>query len=204
VFLEDFAKRATGILKEMGIVDNWKIAADGGRMTFLNKDTWIGLFMLAVASLYWLEADKIRITRLDGPVGAPGVPKALAYALGALAIVLILRSVVSVFLSRRTALADAATTKSKTGSEKMREHVRALGMLAIGVAYLLVIQTLGYTISVMFLILTVSLYIGAPFNVRTLLVSLGGGVLFYLLFVKFLGIPLPDGAIISALTGAVR
>lgn len=170
-------------------------------MPFLNKDTWIGLFMLAAASVYWLEADKIRVSPLDDPVGASGLPKALAYALGALAIILVLRSGVSLILSRRSAASEAGAAKveDKGVSTKMGLHFRALGMLGIGLGYLLVVSTFGYTTSAILLILTVSLYIGAPFNIRTLIISVAGGITFYLLFVRFLGIPLPDGVIIPAL-----
>jgi len=56
-------------------------------------DTWIGVLMLIAAVVYWLEANKIRISPLDGPVGASGLPKSLAYVLALLSVVLIVRGV---------------------------------------------------------------------------------------------------------------
>src|SRR3546814_151489 len=58
----------------------------------MTRDTWIGVVFLAFAIVYWIAADGIRISPLDGPVTAAGLPKSLAYALGTLAVLLILRS----------------------------------------------------------------------------------------------------------------
>lgn len=165
-------------------------------MAILNRDTWIGLVMMAVAGLFWWEADKIRVSPLDDPVGASGLPKALAYALAALALFLIARSVVGAILAVRTKAADEETPGWR---ERVKPHLRAIGMLGLGVGYLLIVSTLGYTISVALLIFAVSLYIGAPMGLRTVLVAVLGGIGFYFLFVQFLGIPLPDGELIPAL-----
>lgn len=165
-------------------------------MGFVRKDTWIGLFMLAVAAIYWNEATKIRISPLDGPIGASGLPKTLAYTLGALAIVLIARDLLGVYLARRSAIA-ATDPEPRKGS--LRAHMRAAGMLALGIGYLLVVPYLGYVISIGLLVGAVSLYIGAPLSLRTLLVAVIGAGFFYLLFVQFLGIPLTPGMLYDLL-----
>jgi hypothetical protein len=162
-------------------------------MSFLNRDTWIGLVMLLVAAVYWFEADKIKISPLDGPVGASGLPKSLAYALGALALVLIARSLVGALMTPKSAPEQPAA--SPPLADAIRPHLRAIGMLAIGVGYLLLVSWLGYIITIAALLLAVSLYIGAAWTLRTVLIAAGGGILYYLLFVQFLGIPLPPGKI---------
>ncbi len=167
-------------------------------MSFINRDTWIGLVMMLVAVVYWLEADKIKISPLDGPVGAAGLPKALAYALGALAVVLIVRSIVEGALDRRSAEAETGDGKQPL-FEAMQPHLRAIGMLAIGVGYLLLVSWLGYAITIAALLLAVSLYIGAKPTARTFLIAIAGGIFFHLLFVEFLGISLPAGALIPSL-----
>lgn len=154
--------------------------------------------MLAAAILYWHEADKIRISPLDGPVGASGLPKALAWALGLLAVVLILRGLAGMFLARRAADGPAEAG----GKPDLKVHLRAIGMLLIGVGYLLVVPFLGYTISIGLLLAAVSLYVGAPAGMRTLLVAVLGAVIFYFLFVRFLGIPLPPGMLYGMFSGA--
>ena len=165
-------------------------------MSVINRDTWIGLVMLLVAVVYWLEADKIRISPLDGPVGASGLPKSLAYALGVLAIILIARSAFEALVTRKAVPEEA---ERRSLADAMRPHLRALGMLAIGVGYLLLVPWFGYIVTIAALLLAVSLYIGAGFTLRTVLVALLGGVVYYLLFVQFLGIPLPAGRIAESL-----
>jgi len=161
----------------------------------MTRDTWIGVVFLAFALVYWIAADGIRISPLDGPVGAAGLPKSLAYALAVLAVLLIVRSLT---LNRRAS--EDAPAPEPTGTAEgppepsaRHRHLRALGMLALGVGYLLVVPYLGYTLTIMGLLLAASLYIGARFGPKTLAIAGIGGVSFYLLFVKFLNIPLPAG-----------
>lgn len=165
-------------------------------MKILTRDTWIGVVMLFVAAVYWFEASKIRVSPLDDGIGAAGLPKALAYALGALAIILIVRSILG-------ALMFGASSKTEEPKQPAYEiwkpHLRAIGMLAIGVGYLLLVSWLGYIITVALLLLCVALYIGANLNARTLLVAGVGGIVYHLLFVEFLGIPLPAGVILGPL-----
>ena len=165
---------------------------------FLTKDLWIGLTVLLVAAVFWFEAGKIRISPLDGPVNAAGLPRSLAYALGALAIILMLRSLIGTALGYRS---TSDETGESTLADVMRPHLRAVGMLAIGVGYLLIVSWLGYAITIVALLLAVSLYNGASLNLRTAAVALIGGVFYHLLFVEFLGIPLPPGHILGPLLG---
>lgn len=166
-------------------------------MSFISRDIWIGLVMLLVAVVYWLEADKIRISPLDGPVGAAGLPKTLAYALATLAVILIVRSLFGALAGDKSAAPGDSAQPSF--AETMRPHVRAIGMLAIGVGYLLLVAWLGYAITIAALLLAVSLYIGASLNLRTVLIAVTGGLFFHLLFVEFLGISLPAGMILPTL-----
>ncbi|OWU67910.1 hypothetical protein ATO2_13205 [Roseovarius sp. 22II1-1F6A] len=216
-------------------------------MTYLNKDTWVGLVMLLVAGLFWREASHIRISPLDDPVGAAGLPKTLAVVLAVLAVLLLIRAIVGAAMAvpppADAARAEPATRTDAAGNTvaaipahatqpaaapetgmvsepvqqadpeakpatpspalatRMKPHLRAIVMLGLGVGYLLVVTTLGYALSVMALIFLVSLYIGAPLGLRTVLVAVLGGLAFQLLFVQFLGIPLPGGIVASLLSG---
>jgi len=151
-------------------------------------DTWTGVVLFIAATVYWIEAGKIRISPLDGPVGASGLPKALAYVLGGLALVLIVRSISQAKTQANASLADSLERHSL--ARWIKPHLRALGMLAIGVAYLLLLPLFGYALTVAALLLAVSLYNGAGFNRRTLLVAICG-------FVQFLGIAMPFGKLPS-------
>ena len=159
------------------------------------RDIFVGIFMLLLSVLYWFEANKIRISPLDGPVGASGLPKSLAYALGALSIIMIARSVVKIVLKRRRSSTQptAATAEGMPLGARMLPHLRAIGMLLIGVGYLLTVSRLGYMPAIAGLLLIVALFSGAPFSLKTALFAIIGSLICYLLFVRFLGIPLPDG-----------
>lgn len=165
------------------------------------RDIAIGVVMLLIAAVYWIEANKIRISPLDGPVGASGLPKSLAYALGVLALVMISRSVLSIALQRRRGGAplDTSTVDVEPWAARMRPHLRAIGMLLIGIVYLLCISWLGYIPAIAGLLLLVALYTGAPLGWKTVLFAVIGSIVCYLLFVKFLGIPLPDGKFLGPL-----
>jgi putative tricarboxylic transport membrane protein len=156
----------------------------------MTRDAWIGVVFLAFAVVYWIAADGIRISPLDGPVTAAGLPKSLAYALGGLAVLLIVRSLTLRWLvAGRTAPGE----QEEERGPDLRQHLRAVGMLAIGVAYLLAVPYLGYTLSIIALLFAAALYIGARFGPKTAAIAALGGAFFYLLFVQLLGIPLPPG-----------
>lgn len=161
------------------------------------RDFWIGLVTLGFAVLYWLEAAKIRISPLDGPVGASGLPKTLAWALGTLSVLLILKAVAE---KLRAAPAAPGAGPQEGFAARMHTHLRALGMLGIGVAYVVLLPFLGYALSIMLLLATTALYIGGGLTLRTGAFMVGGAIFYYALFVAFLGIPLPDGMILDALT----
>ncbi|MDE0306871.1 MAG: tripartite tricarboxylate transporter TctB family protein [Albidovulum sp.] len=167
-------------------------------MKLPDRDLWVGLGMLLAASIYWFEASKIRISPLDGPVNAAGLPKSLAYALGGLALLLIVRSLVSAAVGAHAAAQNQANASILN---LLKPHLRAIGMLAIGIGYLLVVSWLGYAATIVALLLAVSLYNGARLNLRTGAFAVCGGIFFHFFFVEFLGIPLPPGAIFGHLLG---
>lgn len=168
------------------------------------RDVWIGLATLALAGIYWYGADQIPISPLDGAVNAAAMPKALAYALGGLAIILILRAVIIEVITRRATetTADGARQRPSAGAEdggtedavvRRSRHLRAAGMLGIGILYLIAVPYLGYMLSIALLVFAVATYMKARPDRKLLLLSAGIALFFYLLFVRFLGIPLPPG-----------
>jgi hypothetical protein len=71
--------------------------------------------------------------------------------------------------------------------------MRVVGMLLIGIAYIFVLPYLGYLLSVAMLIAATTYFQGGPLNLRTLLVSVSGAVLFWTLFIWLLRIQYPAG-----------
>jgi hypothetical protein len=154
------------------------------------RDAVVGAVILAVAIIYWHAAGTIRRSSLDDSIGAAGVPNALAVVLGCLAVLLILRGLV---LSTRQAPRNVEAVDEARPDEAPRAHIRALGMLVLGVLYLLIVPVLGYAVSVALLLAAVALYNYRKATLELALFAVCGSAGFYLLFVKILGIPLPAG-----------
>jgi putative tricarboxylic transport membrane protein len=150
------------------------------------RDTVVGAVVLAIAGVYWWAAGTIRRSSLDDAIGAAGLPNTLAAVLAGLALLLILRGLIL-----RPRPAQAAEVAAS--SDVPRAHLRAAGMLTLGILYLLVVPTLGYALSVALLMAGVALYNHRPPKLDLVLFAIFGAAAFYVLFVKILGIPLPPG-----------
>jgi putative tricarboxylic transport membrane protein len=153
----------------------------------VSRDTGVALLLLLLAGLYWLGADQIRVSRLEGIVGAQVVPKGLALSLAILSVLLIAQDLWRV---RRAAAAAPGTDREAGGAAP---HLRAVGMLLIGMGYLAVVGTIGYLPAIALLVLATARYVGRPWSAELFLVAGSGALLYYLLFVRLLDIPLPPG-----------
>lgn len=153
------------------------------------RDTAVGLGLIVLAGLYWLGADQIRVSRLEGIVGAQVVPKGLAVTLLILSALLIVQDL----WWRRRAQAEVPAGPATEQPKGTGAHARALGMLLIGAAYLGVVGFIGYLPAIALLILATALYTGRPWSFQLGLIAVSGAVLYYLVFVRLLGIPLPPG-----------
>jgi hypothetical protein len=154
----------------------------------VTRDTGVGLGLLLLAGLYWLGADRIRVSRLEGIVGAQAVPKSLAVGLAILAALLIAQDL---WRARRAAAAAVGGTNGEAGGAEA--HQRATGMLLIGTGYLVVVSTIGYVPAVALLVLATARFMGRAWSAELILLAVGGALLYDLLFVRLLGIPLPPG-----------
>jgi uncharacterized protein YjeT (DUF2065 family) len=150
------------------------------------RDAAIGGVILAFAGLYWLAAGTIRRSSLEDAVGAAGVPNVLAAMLAGLAVLLIVRGIV-------TWLQPAPRDRAGETGERPNAHLRALGMLALGIGFLVIVPHLGYVITVGLLLAGVALYNHRRPTPELWLFAVLGAAGFYVLFVKVLGIPLPPG-----------
>lgn len=161
------------------------------------RDVWIGLAAFALGAWYWRAAGDIPISPLDGIVNASALPRMLAIAMMLFSVLLVLRALLVEYMFLRAARqrADAQAKRPETEGRDftIRQHLKAAGVVAIGIAYLLILPWLGYIPSVILLMLAMSVYIGARAGLYTLGVAVVIAVVFYLLFVLLLGIPLPAG-----------
>jgi putative tricarboxylic transport membrane protein len=150
-----------------------------------HKDAIAGALLLALAGGYHVATQRIPVSSLSDAVGPDGLPKLLAAALALVAAALIVKGL-WLGLGAHTVRAD-----DEEEDEPPAALPRALGFLAIGVGYMVVAPWTGYAIGVALLIAAVALYERAAPSVTMLAVAAGGGIAFWLIFVKLLGVEQP-------------
>jgi hypothetical protein len=146
----------------------------------LVRDLVAGILALALAAAYFAAADALPRSLLSDQVGADGVPKALALALGLLGVMQITRAVV-----HRVAPGGV--------DESPAHHARAFGLLLIGAAYAALAPHLGYLVATTALLLATTAYAGGRWSLRMVAVSAAGGAGLWLVFAKLLGVSMPSG-----------
>jgi len=149
----------------------------------LSRDDLLGLGMIVLAAAYWAAADQIPVSLLSDAVGADGVPKVLAVALAICGALLLLTT----RLKRQPAEAPSSDRDEK------RAHLRAAGLLAGLVAYIFLLPVLGYPLAIALLIAAVAIYGGTRIRPSVAAVAVAGSALFWVFFVKILGIGMPTG-----------
>lgn len=161
----------------------------------MNKDLASGLVLLALSGAYFWAAETIPHSMLDDAFGPRGLPVVLAGLLAFLALVLTARGLVGL---RTSPAADVAANDEEEANEPDAPLPRAVGFLLIGVGYILVLPWLGYPVAIALMIAGVAVYEGARRDWRVPAAAAFGGLLFWLLFNKLLGVGQPAGALFSA------
>jgi hypothetical protein len=145
-----------------------------------NRDFVFGSATLALAAVYYALTVTIPQSDLADPIGPQGLPKTYAAVLAVLAIILIARSI-----KRPANLAPTNPEPANLG--------RVIGMLLIGVAYIVVLPWLGYLLSLAALIAATTYFQGGSINRRSILVAISGALCFWVLFIWLLRIQYPAG-----------
>lgn len=155
------------------------------------KNIFCGILTLLLGVLYLVEAHEIPVSALSDNVGASGFPVLIASGLIVLSIFLIMQAALRL-VARRGAPA-AEPEDLGVWSEPRTTMLKAAGLAAIGVTFLLLMPLIGYAVSLAFLLAAVAIYQGKLFGLEVAAVAVGGAVAFWLLFVLILDIPLPAG-----------
>ena len=150
----------------------------------MNKDLGCGIAGLALAAAVYILADDLPRSLLSDPTGADGLPKLLAYLLGALSLTLIVGG-----------LRGKTPAKGEEEGESLSKHLRSAGMLGLGVLYLVVVPWLGYMPTIFLFILAVAVYAGTRPGWQPVAVSAIGAVALWFTFVKLFAIPMPAGTL---------
>jgi putative tricarboxylic transport membrane protein len=158
-----------------------------------NRDLLFGIATFVVAVGYYGLTVTIPQSDLADPVGPQGLPQVYALLLAALSLILIARSLGSRKRASQNAEPENPVPSGSRIPNSGSRAVKVVGMLLIGVAYIIVLPWLGYLLSVAALITTTIYFQGGVINGRSILVALSGAVCLWLLFVWLLGIQYPAG-----------
>lgn len=172
----------------------------------LSRDLIGGAAAAIIGAAYLLLAGQVRSSALDDAMGPGGMPQAYGWAMLVLGLVLI-----AIAVSRQwhransdSALAENERTSKVSKEQQLseadapsisRQIARAAGLLLFGVAYILLIETLGYLLSIALLIIAVALYMGARASFRLLLIGALGALAMWVMFVQLLGVAMPAGVL---------
>ena len=148
----------------------------------MNRDVALGAILLVIAAGYYRLAEAIPESQLADAVGPAGLPVAYAAVLAVLSLTLLARG-----LRAAPPVSDGAPQVSR------KILLRVLGMLALGIGYIVAAPWLGYALALAVLIVGTSYYQGGRLDRRVLLVGACGAVVLWVLFVVLLGVRQPEG-----------
>ena len=150
-----------------------------------HRDAIAGALLLALAAGYHAATLRIQTSSLADAVGPDGLPRLLAATLAVVGAALAAKGL---WLARRQA---PSVPEADGDDDPPATLPRALGFLAIGAGYMLLAPWTGYALGLALVIGAVALYERAAPSPLLLAVAVGGGVGFWLIFVKLLGVEQP-------------
>ena len=153
------------------------------------KDVAAGGILLVLAALYYWQTRQILDSSLADAVGPKGLPLMLGAGLAIVAALITLRGAMAFRRAKKAAAPPPAVDEGETSVASIP---RALGLLAIGVGYILIGPIVGYPVAVGMLIAAVVLYEGGKPSLGLLAVAAGAGVGLWILFVLLLGTEQPQ------------
>lgn len=157
----------------------------------VRKDLIAAAIALALAAAYWIGAIRIHASSLIGKgVGADALPKGLAIALAVLTAILVGQTLWA--RRNRAVSADEAANPAELATAR-RKHLRAGGMLLIGVVFLAVVEIAGYVPATFLMVCATAVYNGRAMSWRLAAFAASLTLLFYALFDLILHIPMPSG-----------
>jgi hypothetical protein len=151
------------------------------------RDLTCSAVLLLVAIGYYALASNLGRSALADEVGPAGVPVVYALVLAAIALALAAKALLRPLLLRT--VDESAAAGEPMPSVGLR---RAAGVFAIGVGYVLIVPLAGYFLTLVLVIAAMALYQGERPSARLATIAVAGAVVFWLLFVRLLGVPMPS------------
>jgi putative tricarboxylic transport membrane protein len=158
----------------------------------ITRDLVGGVTTSLIGALYLFHASQLRPSSLADSVGPQGLPLVYGWLMLGLGVLLLAQSLLA---ARRVSPSERAEAQVKAWAGQGRRTLWAAGLLTFAVGYLLIVEALGYLLSLAVLISAVAIYLGARMSWRPLALGLGGAVVLWLMFVKLLGVGMPEGVL---------
>ncbi|MCL6707170.1 tripartite tricarboxylate transporter TctB family protein [Pseudomonas sp. R2.Fl] len=159
----------------------------------MNKDLASGVALLVIAGTYYVWSNQIADSTLSDEIGAGGLPHTLSIILAVLGVLLIGRTLLAM---RGRAVATAGDADEEDENAGLP---RAIGFLLLGAAYVALLPFVGYAVGVALLIAAVAIYEGAVKSWVIPVAAIGGGIFYWAIFVKLLGVNQPVGVLFQGL-----
>jgi putative tricarboxylic transport membrane protein len=163
------------------------------------SDFFLGVAAIALSGAWLYVASGIQESMLSDATGPGGIPRVLGYVMAALGLLLCLRSVsFAAQAPGPTAVElEAAAEDDTPAGWKNNPHIKALALLGILAAYVVLAPYLGYMVATAVLLGAVAAYGGAPINRNMLLICAGGGIALWLSFAWALNIPMQTSRLLE-------
>jgi len=157
----------------------------------ITRDMAGGAAASLIGAFYLYYASQLRPSSLADSVGPQGLPLVYGWLTLGLGFILLAQALIAVL---RASPADHAK-QADAWTGQGRRTLWAAGLLAFAAGYLLIVEALGYLLSLAILIPAVAIYLGARIGWRPVAVGVGGAVVLWLMFDKLLGVDMPEGVL---------
>lgn len=157
----------------------------------MNRDILSGLILFGIAAAYYYGAVILPTSILDTAVSSSTFPKIIGGLGMILSTILVVQGVLR--------LRSASPAGQESIAASLPRHKKAPGLLLIGFGYLALLELFGYVVALLALIPAVAVYHGVRPGKTLVIVSIAGTALFWLFFVKALGLHMPSGMVWRAL-----
>jgi putative tricarboxylic transport membrane protein len=159
----------------------------------MTKSLACGLVTILVAAIYLYAASGLRTSLLADTVGSAGFPKVIGWGMALTGVVIVLQDLWARARGRTVVDAEGWIPSAAFRNGALRATLRAAGVVAIILVYLVLFEPAGYLVAATVLIGATAVYLGAAASWTTALVAVLGAVALWLLFGVLLQIPLPMG-----------
>jgi putative tricarboxylic transport membrane protein len=157
----------------------------------ITRDLVGGIGAIAIGAVYYAYASQMRVSALDDTVGPAGLPKVYAILMVVFGVIIAAGA-----LLRSLRMRAAGLPVKPEWAGQGRKATQAGGILLIGIAYILLVPSIGYAPGIALLVLATALYQGAARDWRLVAIAVAGAAVLWVIFVVLLGVSMPHGSLL--------